>query len=166
MILAFDSYYDCDKAKTVCITFKNWTDNHPENIFSQIIDVPSDYESGSFYKRELPCILKLLKSIEFKQIDFIIIDGFVLLDDQGKLGLGGHLFESLNKVIPVIGVAKSNFYGNDKNIVKLYRGESKKPLFISANGIEKEIASDLIKSMAGDFRIPTILKLLDAKTKE
>jgi len=27
MILAFDTYYSDDKAKTVCIAFENWTDS-------------------------------------------------------------------------------------------------------------------------------------------
>lgn len=33
------------------------------------------YEPGSFYKRELPCILSLLKDI-YKQLDAIVIDGY------------------------------------------------------------------------------------------
>ncbi len=117
MILAFDTYYFEDKAKTVCLTFSDWADSEPINIYEEIIDGIAKYESGSFYKRELPCLLSLFKKIksEINDIDSIIIDGFVILNDQNKLGLGGYLFEKLDSKIPVIGVAKSDFYENKQN---------------------------------------------------
>jgi deoxyribonuclease V len=66
-----------------------------------------EYTSGEFYKRELPCILSLLGKNHFDNIEAIIVDGFVYLDDQNKLGLGGHLYERLPYKVPVIGVAKN-----------------------------------------------------------
>lgn len=166
MILAFDTHYKDQKAKTVCLSFENLTDEAPKNVYSEIIEGISEYEPGAFYKRELPCILSLLKTIHVGKVNFIIVDGFDLLDDLGKLGLGGHLYESLNKEIPVIGVAKSNFYGISNNVIELIRGNSIRPLYISSIGIEKEKAYQMIKSMSGNFRIPKLLKLLDTKTKE
>ena len=166
MILAFDSYYFENKAKTVCITFDNWTDDHAKSIEFEVTNGISDYESGAFYKRELPCILSMLRKIDLNEIELIIIDGYVILDDGGKLGLGGHLFEHLDEKIPVIGVAKTRFNSNKLNVQELYRGESKNPLFISAKGIELDKAANYIKSMHGNYRIPTLLKLLDMKTKE
>ena len=168
MTLAFDSYYSEDKAKTVCLAFKDWSDSKPTNIYEEITSGIAEYEPGAFYKRELPCILSLLDKIkpEIKEIKTIIIDGFVILNDQNKQGLGAHLFEKLDSKIPVIGVAKSGFHGNKKNVKELLRGESKKPLFISAIGIELETAFEHIKSMDGSFRIPTLLQTLDTKTKE
>ncbi|NMM47646.1 endonuclease V [Marinigracilibium pacificum] len=168
MILAFDTYYFKDKAKTVCLTFKDWSDSEPTNSYEEIKDGIAEYEPGAFYKRELPCILSLLNKVkrEFKYIKAIVIDGFVVLDDQNKLGLGGHLFNQLNSNIPIIGVAKSGFHGNKENVKELFRGESKKPLYITAIGIELETAFKHIKSMHGDFRMPTLLQILDTKTKE
>ncbi len=166
MILAFDTYYFENNAKTVCVHFENWSDEQPSHIYSEIIERVSDYEPGAFYKRELPCILSLLKKIDPDKVDYIIVDSFVLLNDLGKLGLGGYLYNELDKKIPVIGVAKSGFHENKKNVRELLRGNSKKPLFISAIGLELGQAYEMIKSMHGTYRMPTLLQILDTKTKE
>lgn len=168
MILAFDTYYKEENAKTVCLVFNDWTDSKPMNIYEEILNGVENYEPGSFYKRELPCILSLLKKveIEIKNITVIIVDGFVLLDDDNKLGLGGYLYKQLNSKIAVIGVAKSGFHQNKKNVKELLRGESEKPLYISAMGIELNKAFEHIKSMYGIYRIPKLLQILDSKTKE
>ena len=64
MTLAFDSYYSEDKAKTVCLAFKDWSDSKPTNIYEEITSGIAEYEPGAFYKRELPCILSLLDKIK------------------------------------------------------------------------------------------------------
>ncbi|MEP2278341.1 MAG: endonuclease V, partial [Maribacter sp.] len=92
MIIAFDTYYYDNKAKTVGVSFNKWEDDKPIEIYSEIIEGVAEYEPGSFYKRELPCIMSLLKKISLDKIDLIIVDSYVILDDNGKLGLGGHLF--------------------------------------------------------------------------
>ena len=166
MILSFDTYYTGTTAKTACIAFENWTDETPADIFTQTTEDFAGYEPGAFYKRELPCILNLLKEIPISNISCIVVDGFVQLDESGKSGLGGHLYEALDGKVSVIGVAKSKFLSAHKSSVELYRGESKNPLYISAVGIEKSVAGELVRSMAGDYRIPELLKLLDRKTRE
>jgi deoxyinosine 3'endonuclease (endonuclease V) len=166
MILAFDTYYFDNKAKTVCLCFEHWTDDKPTQIFEEIIEGIAEYEPGAFYKRELPCILSLLKKIDIAIVDLIVVDSFVILDDAGKLGLGGHLYEHLGKKIPIIGVAKSNFAQNTQNKKAVLRGESLNPLFVTSLGIDLEQASENIKSMHGEYRLPTLLKLLDRLTKE
>ena len=166
MILAFDTYYSGTKAKTACIAFENWSAETPADIFTQTTEDVADYEPGSFYKRELPCILSLLQEIPISNISCIVIDGFVQLNDPGKLGLGGHLYEALDRKVSVIGVTKSKFLSAHNSSVELRRGESKNPLYVSAMGIEKSVARELVKSMAGEYRIPKLLKLLDRKTRE
>lgn len=165
MIIAFDTYYFDNKAKTIGVSFNSWEDENPKKIYSETIEGIADYVPGSFYKRELPCILSILKNINLDEIKLIIVDSYVILDDNGKLGLGGHLFEKLNKEIPIIGVAKTGFHSNKLNTKALLRGESKKPLYISAIGIELNIAYENIKSMHGKYRMPTLLQLMDSKTK-
>ena len=166
MILAFDTYYDTDKAKTVCLSFKDWTDESYSKIYSEIRYGIEEYASGEFYKRELPCIVSLLEQINLPDIDAIIIDGFVFLDDKEKLGLGGRLYEYLHGKIPVIGVAKTNFATINQNKQKVYRGNSKNPLYVTAIGVEKDEAAKHIESMSGAYRVPTLLKQLDRLTKE
>ena len=166
MILAFDTYYFDNKAKTVCIAFEDW--DHEENfkVYSELKENIEEYQSGQFYKRELPCILGLLEKNDFKGIELIIIDGYVYLDDQGKPGLGGYLFEQLGRKTPIIGVAKTNFATIEKNKQKLLRGRSTKPLYITSIGIDLNQATKLIKNMSGQNRIPNLLKKLDTLTKE
>jgi deoxyribonuclease V len=166
MILAFDTYYFDDKAKTVCLLFSDWTDKEPLAIFTEIIDSNNDYVSGEFYKRELPCIISLLNKINIKEVSFIVLDGYVFLDDLDKYGLGGYLYDELKKAIPIIGVAKNNFIKLENNKKEVYRGESVKPLYVTSVGIERDEAAKKILSMYGNYRIPAILKLLDALTKE
>ncbi|MDY0988065.1 endonuclease V [Flavobacterium sp. CFBP9031] len=166
MILAFDTYYFDQKAKTICLEFAEWNEDKNFKIHSEIIDNVEEYIPGEFYKRELPCILSLLKQIDLSTIEVIVVDGFVYLNDENKYGLGGYLYEKLNKEIPIIGVAKTNFASIEKNKKALFRGDSKKPLYITSIGINLDEAYKKVESMAGEFRFPTLLKELDRLSKE
>jgi deoxyribonuclease V len=168
MILAFDTYYFDNKAKTVCITFESWVNESNFKVYDEILEDIAEYTPGEFYKRELPCILSLLNKImrEVDNIELIIVDSFVYLDDDGKFGLGGHLHQALHGKIPIVGVAKTNFATIENLKKPLLRGDSIKPLFVTSIGIDLEKATELIQNMQGKFRIPTILKLLDTLTKE
>lgn len=165
-ILAFDTYYFDGKAKTVCLEFLNWNESENYKVHTEIIENVEDYIPGEFYRRELPCILSLLDKIDLKTVQVIIVDGFVYLDDDKKYGLGGHLYEKLNREIPIIGVAKTNFASIENDKKALVRGDSKKPLYVTAIGIDLEDAFEKVESMAGEFRIPTLLKEMDRLTKE
>ena len=166
MILAFDTYYYDGKAKTVCLEFTEWNQSENFKIHTEIIENVEEYIPGEFYKRELPCILSLLDKIDLNNIEAIVVDGFVYLDDEKKHGLGGRLYEKLDNKIPIIGVAKTNFAAIEKHKRTLLRGDSKKPLYITAIGIELDDAFEKVGSMAGEFRFPTLLKELDRLTKE
>ncbi|MCU0430299.1 MAG: endonuclease V [Cytophagaceae bacterium] len=166
MIAAFDTYYFDNKAKTVCVTFETFNDSAAKNIYAEVLGNVEEYTPGEFYKRELPCIVSLCKQLPIEQLELIVIDGFVYLDDDYALGLGGRLYEALGRKIPVVGVAKSNFTGIQKLKIPIVRGESLRPLFITAIGIELSDAANLIQQMKGSFRIPDLLKTLDRFTKE
>ncbi len=99
-------------------------------------------------------------------MEAIIIDGHIYVDNDRKYGLGGHLYEALDKKIPIIGMAKTSFQSNTETVVEILRGESKNPLFVSAIGLKKEVAANHIKNMFGDYRLPYLLKLMDQITKE
>ncbi|NML69703.1 endonuclease V [Chryseobacterium sp. RP-3-3] len=161
MIYAFDTYYYEDYANTVCIAFEDWTSEKESEIFIEKTDITSDYESGAFYKRELPCILSLLKKIELKEGDLIIVDGYVILDNDGKMGLGGYLYKALNQKYPVIGIAKNEFASPDSQRISVFRGESKTPLFLTAKGVEADQILPKVEQMSGSYRMPALLKKLD-----
>ena len=166
MILATDIYYFDDKAKAVAVAFECWTDEQPTQVFICQLDKVEEYVPGEFYKRELPCILEVLKQTDLSKVEAIVVDGYVILDDNGKIGLGGHLFYALGGTIPIIGVAKTNFARNTLHVVKLYRGDSQRPLFVTAMGMDVSEAANHIRGMAGEFRLPTLLKEVDKISKD
>lgn len=166
MFLAFDTHYFDDKAKTVAVQFDHWTDEFPSHIYEETLEDIQPYESGSFYKRELPCILSLVQQIDLAPITAIVVDGFVVLDDEGSLGLGGYLYEALDQKIPVIGVAKNNFAKIKTLKTNILRGDSQKPLYITAKGMNLQHAAFLIQEMHGEYRFPTLLKEVDRLGRE
>lgn len=167
MILAFDTYYDTTgKAKTVCLAFERWEDPQPFAVHTAYMENVADYTPGEFYKRELPCILDLFEKLPYQEIEAIVVDGFVFLDDDGKSGLGGYLYNALEEKIPIIGVAKTNFASINQLKKPVLRGESQKPLYVTAIGIDMETAAQQVQRMAGEYRFPALLKQLDQLTKQ
>lgn len=165
MLLAFDTHYSDSQAKTVCLAFEHWQDEHYAQVYSNISTDIAAYEPGAFYKRELPCILRLLAKLPYTSPEAIIIDGFVFLDDDQLPGLGAHLYHHLDSKTPVIGVAKTNFATIGKLKRAVYRGKSKNPLYITAIGLDVDEAAASIAAMHGENRIPTLLKQLDQLTR-
>lgn len=166
MILAIDVYYIDTRAKTVGVLFNHWCDSKSDiqNIITDYQDNVAPYQSGQFYQRELPCILSLLNKVDLSNISTIVIDGYVHLNG-GKIGLGGHLYNALNKKVPIIGVAKKPFAGNSEYLMEVVRGHSKHPLYVTSVGVTLTSAAKNIQSMAGKYRMPDILSYLDQQTK-
>ena len=65
----------------------------------------------------------------------------------------------------MIGVAKTDYHTISRCKASILRGASRKPLFVTAAGIPLDQAAENIKSMHGQYRIPTLLKELDRLTK-
>jgi deoxyribonuclease V len=159
MILAVDVHYRQDLAVTGGVTFSAWTARREDAVYRSLLRITEAYIPGEFYRRELPCILRLLQEHEIAA-DAIVVDGFVYLDGFRTPGLGKHLFDALSGRTPVIGVAKSRFaQAPDK--VKVYRGRSGKPLYVTSVGIPLATAKALIISMHGPYRVPSLLKKAD-----
>ena len=158
MIATFDVNYVNDTATTACICFENWTDSISTSELIEEVNNIEPYESGNFYKRELPCLLSLIKSYQLNP-DIIVIDGYVWLEED-KIGLGGHLFAALDEKIPVVGVAKTRFKIHSK-VREVLRGDSQNPLYVTAIGVDIDEIAQNVKNMDGEFRLPTLLKRVD-----
>lgn len=158
MIVCLDVDYRGDDAQVAAIVFEKWASDTVTE--SKVLTVKNvhPYVPGEFYKRELPCLLAVLAELK-SPIDLIVVDSYVWLA-KDKPGMGHHLYEALDKKIPVIGVAKTHFKTDDCS-VKILRGESKTPLFLTCIGIEQIEAATFVSVMHGDHRIPTLLKLVD-----
>ncbi|MEN8928203.1 MAG: endonuclease V [Flavobacteriales bacterium] len=163
MILAIDIHYKENIATCVAVLF-DWEDELPQRVITENLEGVYEYIPGEFYKRELPCILALMKKIELKEIEILIVDGHVYTDNE-TYGLGGHTWEALEKKIPIIGVAKRPFHNNGDTVKEVYRGGSKNPLYVSSIGMKLKKAEEYIQNMKGEYRMPTILTELDKVTK-
>ncbi len=162
-IMALDAAYGETRAAAGCVMFADWEDSEAAATFAQVAPIAADYEPGAFYKRELPLLLQLLTLAPAPRA--IIVDGYVCLSGDGRPGLGAHLHEALGGVTPVIGVAKTQFRGDDWS-AQITRGESNAPLFITATGMPLAEAADNIRRMHGAHRLPTHLKSADRLARE
>ena len=164
MVIAVDVYYKDQIAKAVGVLFE-WEDFTVSEKITENLNNIEEYIPGEFYKRELPCILKVLEKVDLNKLEAIVIDGYVYVNNDLIHGLGGILWTQIGGKIPVIGVAKTSFYANQETVVKIKRGQSNNPLYISSIGTEVEQAAQLIQQMKGNYRLPDILKALDHMTK-
>jgi deoxyribonuclease V len=164
MILAIDVAYHGASAQVAGALFDSWDAINFSKHYKISLDHIMDYESGQFYKRELPCILALLAHIK-DTFDVIVIDGYVSLGDEQKAGLGQHLYETLIHKVPVIGVAKNQFKDTPVEC-EILRGQSMQPLYVTAIGIELELAKQYVKDMHGKYRIPKLLKDIDRLSRD
>lgn len=128
MLFATDVHYRSDHAKAIGLTFSDWSTDQTQQWFETIITEVAPYQPGSFYQRELPCLLQLLEQLDIHTLNAIIIDGYVQLDNSGRPGLGLHLYEALDRAVPIIGVAKSAFRNNTLHVRPVRRGAGSKPL--------------------------------------
>lgn len=114
------------------------------------------YQPGRFYLRELPPLHAVLDGLS--GLGLLVVDGYADLDPGGRPGLGVHAHAAFG--IAVIGVAKSRFR-TATHAVPVVRGSAVRPLFITAAGMPVTDAADLVRRMAGRYRLPDALRRAD-----
>jgi deoxyribonuclease V len=114
------------------------------------------YRPGEFYLRELPALRAVLDDLS--GVGLLVVDGYADLDPGGRPGLGAHAHAEFG--IPVIGVAKFRFR-TATHAVPVVRGTSARPLFVTAAGMPRADAADLVRRMAGRYRLPDALRRAD-----
>lgn len=159
MKLAVDVQYQADAGFAAGVAFRRWSDAEPQAEYGTLVRPIEDYQPGQFFRRELPCILAVLRLCP-EPPEMVIVDGYVWLDGSGRTGLGALLFDALGGAVPVIGVAKHAFQGSP-HAAQVTRGASTRPLFVTAAGLKLADAAQAIASMHGAHRTPTLLKLAD-----
>jgi deoxyribonuclease V len=158
MKACLDVNYRETLAFAAAATFRDWFDAHA--VYERVVEVPTvqPYETGQFFRRELPCLLAVLRMLP--PVKTVIIDGYVWLDGMSKPGLGAYLYEALRGRVKVIGVAKTRFQGADR-ACEVIRGASRRPLFVTAAGMRVDLAAEHVRSMYGNYRIPSLLARVD-----
>jgi deoxyribonuclease V len=159
-IAVVDAAYAADAAGVACVLADSWIAATAQTEISRCFTcAPAAYVPGEFYKRELPLLRAVIDDLRPLPA-VIVIDGYVWLGADGTPGLGARLFEALQSAIPIIGVAKTGYRG-DTWSERLCRGKSRKPLYVTAAGVDDATAARLISGMHGDHRIPTLLHHAD-----
>ena len=164
MIICLDVDYRPDRAVAAGVLIEHWEDASPLKELVRAYEQPASYRAGEFYLRELPPLLKVLNSLP-DPAETAVIDGYVWLGINREPGLGAYLYRALKKKTAVIGVAKSRFKEGDFAL-SVFRGRSRKPLYVTAVGMDPREAAAAVKRMHGKHRLPTILKRVDRVSRE
>lgn len=155
MICIVDVHYEPDRV-TAAAVGADWHDEVPTiEIVLRSPGPAADYNPGAFYERELPYLLAILERMP--PVEAVVVDGYVWLGvDQP--GLGWHLHRVRGG--PVIGIAKTQFAGAPSN--DIIRGDSGKALHVTTIDYDATLAAEQIRTMHGEFRIPTLVRRADA----
>jgi deoxyribonuclease V len=159
MIACTDVHYTNTHAIAACVSFRDWSDAHPDLAITERVEDPAPYEPGRFYRRELPALLAVLSKLTLPP-ELVIIDGYVWLGDWDHPGLGAHLHKALGGRAAVIGVAKKVFLRGPA-VQTIRRGHGARPLYVSTAGMDLNEAAARIVGLHGEFRVPTLLKRVD-----
>jgi deoxyribonuclease V len=122
----------------------------------QLVPHVEPYRPGQFYLRELPALHAALDGLT--GLALLVVDGYADLDPDGRPGLGARACAEFG--VPVIGVAKSAFR-TATHAIPVLRGTSARPLYVTAAGMPRTDAADLIRHMAGRHRLPDALRRAD-----
>jgi deoxyribonuclease V len=155
-------YKENDGARAACVLAQSWESEAPSAMYVEAIKSVQPYQPGSFYRRELPCLVSVLGLLPSPP-DIVVIDGYVWLPPSIRPDLGAHLYESLGRSMPVVGIAKTAFAQVDRcaAVVPVLRGTSGNPLFVTAAGMDPDAAARCVRRMAGKHRIPEMLRITD-----
>lgn len=159
--VACDVQYVGDTGFAAGICFNSLTDEFPGRVAQAVVCPVADYMPGEFYRRELPCLLELLRTLE-QLPEVVFVDGYVWLAG-GRPALGARLYESLNKAAAVIGVAKSSLRMAGESQRTSRTGH--RPIYVSAVGLELADAVEVVTVMHGDGRLPTMIQLADQEAR-
>lgn len=164
MKAVLDVGYRGETAVTACVHFREWGDARPSAVTLSRRKAVAPYVPGRFFERELPCLLQALAEAETR-FEVLVIDGFVHLQPPLARGLGAHLAEAAPYPLAVIGVAKTPLRIADR-FVPVFRGASRRPLFVSSIRIPLDEAAALVARMHGPHRLPTLIRLADRLGRE
>ena len=161
-IAVLDAHYGASAAAAAAVLLDGWRAEVPFAQHRVTLDAAAPYVPGRFKDRELPALLRLLAEVKFFN-GLLIIDAYCTLDPSGAPGLGAYLFDALG--LPVVGVAKNRFQ-RATHAQEILRGGSRRPLFVTACGLDPAEAAQRVREMAGPHRLPDAIKAVDRLARD
>jgi deoxyribonuclease V len=150
-------YLPAGGARAAAVLAADATFGHLLADRTELVPDVRPYRPGEFYLRELPPLHAVLDGL--RGMALLVVDGYADLDPAGRPGLGAHAHTEFG--VPVIGVAKTAFR-TATHAVPVLRGTSARPLYVTATGMPRADAADLVRRMAGQHRLPDALRRADA----
>ncbi|MBQ3291797.1 MAG: endonuclease V [Mogibacterium sp.] len=165
MIVVIDADYDesTHRGHVAGIICETPLDDEISGVVTAEVEDIQEYCPGQFYKRELQCVEAILSQLDPEKVDLIIVDGYADFGTEER-SLGAHVFEEYH--IPVIGIAKTHYALCFIDNTEVLRGTSLKPLFVTCKGIDHEQAKSIVAGMAGENRLPYLVKLADKYARD
>ncbi|GAK59480.1 putative endonuclease V [Candidatus Vecturithrix granuli] len=159
MNACLDVHYLPTTAWAAAVIFNDWTDSKPLNQYTVFVQGCGAYEPGKLYLRELKPLMAVIERIK-EPIHVYLIDAYCYLSSENEPGLGAYVYTAIGGRSAIIGVAKNRFR-RSHHATEVFRGNSKRPLYVTSIGLSQEDAASRISAMSGEFRIPTLLKFVD-----
>jgi deoxyribonuclease V len=157
LFIAVDVHYlDGGMARAAAVAAGERTFSRVAWTRALVVPTGAPYVPGQLYLRELPPLRAVIPA--GGGVSLIVVDGYVDLDPDGRPGLGARVHAEFG--VPVIGVAKTAFRGAS-HAAAVLRGGSSRPLHVTAAGMSVGEAAGVVGEMAGRFRLPDALKLVD-----
>jgi deoxyribonuclease V len=157
LFIAVDVHYlDDGLARAAAVAAGERTFSRVAWTRAVVVPAGAPYVPGELYRRELPPLRAVIPA--GGGVSLIVVDGYVDLDPDGRPGLGARVHAEFG--VPVIGVAKTAFRGAS-HAAAVVRGGSARPLYVTATGMTVAEAGAVVGEMAGRFRLPDALKLVD-----
>lgn len=165
MVVIIDADYkeELKKGHVAGIVADSIFDEKEKVVITAIAEEIGEYVPGKFYLRELQSVELILSQLDLQELELIIVDGYA---DSGteQNALGTYVYEKYH--IPVIGIGKNKYEGCVIPDTEVYRGESKKPLYVTSKGIAHEVAKSYVERMAGKYRLPYLVKYADNRARD
>jgi deoxyribonuclease V len=158
-----DVHYTDTHAYAAGLVFWDWDRADVQARFTSTTAAVQDYQPGEFYKRELGPLMSIVEQLP-ADIHTLVIDGYCQLSEDGRPGLGAHLHAAVQHRVAIVGVAKTAFLSAPS--IEVLRGDSTRPLYVTALGMSAAEAAQGVARMHGAFRLPTLLKAVDTLARE
>ena len=162
-ILAININFQENQDTVAGVLFTRWNSGRAESVLSVKVENTESFIGGEIFGRELKVVNALLSQCKSK-LDYIVLDGLVFSDGHSEAGLGKYIYDQLEEKVVVIGVSNKLVKGLPEEC-GLCRGDSGTPLYVTAVSVGLSQAKELITSMHGKFRMPTLLKLAEKKSR-